>query len=254
VTAQQGTGQDISPGDHGLAAQSVEETAQQQRAREVPGRERQQVQPHAGACYVVERRQRDRVGEEDRVVEERLADEQGEAERGAPGIAPHQGSRDGNEPDRVPLPDRDLALRLWQLFNPRREAHLLLNVGDDIVGLPLTAVDEQPAGAFRHIAADQQYHQGQHHAEAEAQPPADVYGEELRVEQHKRGGGARGGAEPIRAVDDQVDPAADAGGISSSMAELIAAYSPPMPAPVMNRNRKNHQAENDSAVSAVAAR
>jgi hypothetical protein len=42
--------------------------------------------------------------------------------------------------------------------------------------------------------------------------------------------------------------------ISSSMAELIAAYSPPMPALVMNRNRKNYQAENDGAVSAVAAR
>jgi hypothetical protein len=43
-------------------------------------------------------------------------------------------------------------------------------------------------------------------------------------------------------------------GISSSMAELIAAYSPPMPAPVRSRNKKNHQGANDSAVSAVAAR
>ena len=43
-------------------------------------------------------------------------------------------------------------------------------------------------------------------------------------------------------------------GISSSMAELIAAYSPPMPNPVRNRNRKNHQGAKDSAVSAVAAR
>ena len=43
-------------------------------------------------------------------------------------------------------------------------------------------------------------------------------------------------------------------GISSSMAELIAAYSPPMPNPVKNRNRKNHQGANESAVSAVEAR
>jgi hypothetical protein len=43
-------------------------------------------------------------------------------------------------------------------------------------------------------------------------------------------------------------------GISSSMAELIAAYSPPMPAPVMNRNTKNHHGANEIAVSAVAAR
>ena len=38
------------------------------------------------------------------------------------------------------------------------------------------------------------------------------------------------------------------------MAELIAAYSPPMPNPVRNRNRKNHHGAKDNAVSAVAAR
>ena len=43
-------------------------------------------------------------------------------------------------------------------------------------------------------------------------------------------------------------------GISSSMAELIAAYSPPMPNPVRKRNRKNHHGANDSAVMAVDAR
>ena len=43
-------------------------------------------------------------------------------------------------------------------------------------------------------------------------------------------------------------------GISSSMAELIAAYSPPMPKPVRKRNRKNHHGANENAVSAVAAR
>ena len=37
------------------------------------------------------------------------------------------------------------------------------------------------------------------------------------------------------------------------MAELIAAYSPPMPNPVRNRKRKNHQGANDNAVSAVAS-
>jgi signal transduction histidine kinase len=42
-------------------------------------------------------------------------------------------------------------------------------------------------------------------------------------------------------------------GISSSIAELIAAYSPPMPAPVRNRNSRNHHGANDSAVIAVAA-
>ena len=43
-------------------------------------------------------------------------------------------------------------------------------------------------------------------------------------------------------------------GISSSIAELIAAYSPPMPAPVKKRaSRKNHGA-NEKAVATVATR
>ena len=41
-------------------------------------------------------------------------------------------------------------------------------------------------------------------------------------------------------------------GMSSSIAELIAAYSPPMPMPVRNRNRKNIQASVANAVATVA--
>ena len=41
-------------------------------------------------------------------------------------------------------------------------------------------------------------------------------------------------------------------GISSSMAELMAAYSPPMPAPVRNRAAKYHVALIENAVSTVA--
>ena len=43
-------------------------------------------------------------------------------------------------------------------------------------------------------------------------------------------------------------------GISSSMAELIAAYSPPMPAPVKNRQAKNNIGFIENAVSTVATR
>lgn len=43
-------------------------------------------------------------------------------------------------------------------------------------------------------------------------------------------------------------------GISSSIALLMAAYSPPMPKPVRKRKTKNHQGLNEIAVSAVAAR
>ncbi len=43
-------------------------------------------------------------------------------------------------------------------------------------------------------------------------------------------------------------------GISSSMAELIAEYSPPIPAPVRNRQAKKNHGANENAVSTVATR
>ena len=43
-------------------------------------------------------------------------------------------------------------------------------------------------------------------------------------------------------------------GMSSSMAELIAAYSPPMPNPVKNRHRKKNHAVQARPLTAVATR
>ena len=43
-------------------------------------------------------------------------------------------------------------------------------------------------------------------------------------------------------------------GMSSSIAEFTAAYSPPMPAPVRKRTMKKYQAENENAVATVATR
>jgi hypothetical protein len=43
-------------------------------------------------------------------------------------------------------------------------------------------------------------------------------------------------------------------GISSSIAELMAEYSPPMPVPVKNRHRKKYQGANENAVATVAVR
>ena len=43
-------------------------------------------------------------------------------------------------------------------------------------------------------------------------------------------------------------------GMSSSMAELMAAYSPPIPAPVKNRQTKNHIGFIENAVRTVATR
>ena len=43
-------------------------------------------------------------------------------------------------------------------------------------------------------------------------------------------------------------------GINSSIAELIAAYSPPIPAPVKNRATRKNQGAKAKAVATVAAR
>ena len=43
-------------------------------------------------------------------------------------------------------------------------------------------------------------------------------------------------------------------GISSSIAELMAAYSPPMPEPVKNRVRKKNHGANANAVATVAVK
>jgi hypothetical protein len=43
-------------------------------------------------------------------------------------------------------------------------------------------------------------------------------------------------------------------GISSWMVELMAVYSPPMPAPVRNRNRQKLHRLHENAVAAVAVR
>jgi hypothetical protein len=43
-------------------------------------------------------------------------------------------------------------------------------------------------------------------------------------------------------------------GINSSIAELIAAYSPPMPAPVKKRATKKYHGANANAVATVAVR
>jgi hypothetical protein len=91
--------------------------------------------------------------------------------------------------------------------------------------------DELPAGALGHVAADQQDPEAEDRAKAEGQAPAEVGGEPVGVEQDQGQGGPEHRAEPERAVGHQVDPTPQPAGISSS----IAAYSPPIPAPVKKR-------------------
>jgi hypothetical protein len=72
-------------------------------------------------------------------------------------------------------------------------------------------VDEQPARRLGDVLADEQDADAEDGAEAEGDPPADVLGEVVLVQQEDRRGCTEGGAEPERAVDHQVDPATDPG-------------------------------------------
>ncbi len=95
--------------------------------------------------------------------------------------------------------------------SPVSSSHLLLDLADDLLGLLLVPVDEEPARALGHVAADDQDPDAERRADPEGEAPAEVGGEQAGVEEDGRGEGAAGGADPVAAVDDQVDPAADAG-------------------------------------------
>ena len=128
----------------------------------------------------------------------------------------------------------------------------VLDVADDLLGLVLATVDEQPARALGDVAADEQDADGEHGAEPEGEPPA-----QLRV---RRWSGRAAGWSAARppAAPTQNEPLMAMSirprylaGISSSIAELMAAYSPPMPAPVMDRQTKYHVGFIENAVSTV---
>jgi hypothetical protein len=115
--------------------------------------------------------------------------------------APH----DRAEADRLALADRDVAVGRRQLAVATvLRSDLALDLRHELLGLAVPPVDEQPAGALRHVAAHEQDRQAEDRSEAEREPPAEVEREETRVEQRDRQRGAEHGARPERAVDDQV--------------------------------------------------
>ena len=91
-------------------------------------------------------------------------------------------------------------------------------------------------------------------SDPKAEPPAEVDGEEPGVEQDERRERAGRRADPVAAVDRQVDPPRTLAGISSSIAELIAEYSPPIPAPVKKRKRAKLQKSQANPVQSAATR
>ena len=105
------------------------------------------------------------------------------------------------------MPHRDRLVRLVELLF----VLLLdgpLDVADDRLRLLLATVDEEPARTLRHVSANDENAQTDHGAEQEREAPADARGEQRLVEQQDRNSRAEGGADPVGAVDDQIDAAA----------------------------------------------
>ena len=86
---------------------------------------------------------------------------------------------------------------------------LFLNTADDPLRLVEAAMDHQPTWALGQISPHEQDRHPKHGAHAKRQPPADVHGEQVRVEQNCRQDGADCRTNPPAAVDGQVHMAAN---------------------------------------------
>jgi hypothetical protein len=113
---------------------------------------------------------------------------------------------------------------------------------------------QQPTWTLGKVPPHQQDGEPQDPSNEEAEPPAHIESEETRIQQQECGRSSDRCAQPVGAVDEKVDRSRTRAGISSSMAELMAEYSPPIPMPVKKRKAKNIHASRDSAVSMVATR
>ena len=204
---EQPAAEDVGASDHRLAAERVEETAEHERPEQVADGEHDEVVRNVAARHLEVRAEEVAEAEQDRVVEERLADEQTEPEHGPARVHRQDRLDRQRQRNRFALAHGHLPFRLGQILAGRR-AHLVLDVGHDLLGLLLAAVDEQPPRALRDTPAHDQDPETEDRAEAEAQPPADVDGEDAGVEREHREERAGGRPAPVAAVDRDVDASA----------------------------------------------
>ena len=174
-------GTQVGQRDHRFSADGVEQSSEQQGPCEVAQRPHHEEQRHGSRRDTVELAEQGAEIERECVVEKRLPDEQRQAEDGAFGIA--------GEGDAWRFRRRRSSCADESSVSPLGSGSglpcLLLHLARSIslhypLGLILAAVDEQPARAFRDVAADQEYGQSEHRADAEGQPPADVLRERSR--------------------------------------------------------------------------
>jgi hypothetical protein len=149
-------------------------------------------------------------GEEDGVVEERLAHEQGQAEHEALRVQRPGSLRDRAEADGAALADGEVVVDLGQRV-AHGTLHLALDVTHDARGALLAPVDEQPSGRLGDVATHEQDGDAEHRTETERDPPAEVLREVVLVEEVHRQRRAERRAQPEGPVDDEVDAATEPG-------------------------------------------
>src|SRR5450432_4385871 len=88
----------------------------------------------------------------------------------------------------------------------------LLHFGHNAFRFSMTAVDHEPARAFRYRVAKEDNAQAKNRADAERQPPAQADGDNSHVKQHDGCTGTDGSADPEAGVDDEINASADTRG------------------------------------------
>ena len=177
--------------------------------RKIPDGEREHVPARVVDRHTVELGQDEGEGEEDRVVEEGLADHQREAEDRAPEVLPEKdpgrvydpdGSGDGHH-DGEGLGERPPGEGLL---------HCRLDRVHDRFRLRDAPVHQEPPRTLRDVAADEEDDEPQQGAETEREAPPPGVRQQRRVEQKPREERAEGDAVPVAAVDGQIDVPAHA--------------------------------------------
>ena len=158
------------------------------------------------SAFVIKPGEHERIGEEDRVVQERLGDHQcGTEDRAFRVFVEHQPQQ--RQIPVILLGDQDDGVTLIDL---RENLPILLS---DLLDVPhrlkrfcFAAMSDEPAGAFRKVAPHQHDHGCERRADEEGHAPARVYRQ--RVEEHEGRERAHDRPGPVGAVDPDIDPPA----------------------------------------------
>ena len=151
---QQHAGRAVGERDHLAPADRVEEMAEQQWPEQVADREGEEVVAGRALGDTVEVLQDERIGKEDRVVEEGLSSHHGEAENRPAGIFAEEDLRYLDIADVVILLHLERLVGWHVVELHALIAHALLDLVHDALGLVVASVRHQPAWAFRDCAPE----------------------------------------------------------------------------------------------------